>query len=480
MGAGELYFSTEQRLQWHPSVHEEVGRETLHYWFLTFAASYEWDLVRADLLALLESLQVYSFALYELMGDCDVLLRVWLPRGTASSFRVELRNRLQRFSLSEDVLYSVEEVVRHWPFASEGRGEIAVLEDGVDTPSLDLVAEANHKLLDRLGVEDQTLASLAEDGVIGPRNHSDDQVPGVKIVTLIKPIGDMETAQIRGLSKQIALALDAQDAIKQRSLYKVEGRAIFLLTCLVPKERFFAFRDDLVSAISPLLSAAGVRTNSYACASPRLLMFQDLIPSPGVRRAPVRLRSRRVEDLLKLEESTTLEVKGSAFTPLNEWLFKGEELKESTAFFHEGVLRAIVGFLNAEGGAIVIGALEMSRYSDRDMVAGAPTFKDIGGYMCAGILDPSYLKRGWDFYVRRIAEIIASNVSPDPTPLLTIQNDEVDGVVFCVIEVASGREAGWHYLKPRRGDGLLFPVRQGPRTLELEGVDADRYKERHR
>lgn len=480
MEAGELYFSTEQRLQWHPSLHEKAGQETLHYWFLTFSSSYEWDLVRAELLALLGRLHVYSFALYELMGDCDVLLRVWLPRGTSSSFRVELRRCLAGFGLSEDVLYSVEEVIRHWPFAKEGKGGIEAVDRNGPMPGPETIGEANGKLLDQLGIEDEALAGLAEQGLLGPHNHHDDQIAGVKLVTLLKPKGDLETSQIHSLAKEIAGVLDAQASIKQRSLYQVEGRAVFLLTCLVPEGRFFAFRDELVSLLSPLCAAAGVRTNSYACASPKLLMFQDLIPSPGTRGAPPRMQSRNVSDLLKLDESMTLEVKGSAFTPLNSWLFDGEMPEESDSFFHKGVLKTIAAFLNSEGGSILIGALETGRYRDEGMAEGAPSFTEVGGYMTAGILDPCFLKRGWDFYARRIAEKVASNIEPDPLPLLTMRNEEVDGMILCVIDVVAGRDAGWHYLRHRRGDGLAFLVRQGSRTVELEGVDADRYKERYR
>jgi hypothetical protein len=482
MEAGELYFSTEQRLQWHPVLHEKLGHETLHYWFLSFSSSYEWDLVRAELLALLGRLHVYSFALYELMGDCDVLLRVWLPRGTSSSFRVELQKCLAGYGLSEDKLFSVEEVLRHWPFAADGKGEISVIDENGTMPGPETIAKANDKLLDQVSVEDEVLGRLVEDGLLGPRDHRPDQVAGVKIVTLLKPKGDLETSQIHSLAKEIAAVLDGQESIRQRSLYQVEGRAVFLLTCLVPEGHFFAFRDDLVSLISPLCAAAGIRTNSYACASPKLLMFQDLIPSPGARRAPARLRSRNIADLLRLEESTTLEVKGSAFTPLDKWLFDGEDRKESDSFFHKSVIKTVGAFLNSEGGSIVIGALETNRYREREeeMVATAPRFTEIGAYLSAGILDPFYVERGWDRYERRIEEKIAASIEPDPSPLLSIRNEEVEGNILCVIEVVSGRDAGWHYLKDRRGSGLTFIVRQGSRTVELDGVDADRYKERYR
>jgi hypothetical protein len=480
MEAGELYFSTEQRLQWHPSLHEAIGQETLHYWFLSFSSSYEWELVRTELVALLRRLHVYSFALYELMGDCDVMLRVWLPRGTSSSFRLELRQCLAGYGLSEQRLFSVEEVLRHWPFAPSGKGDIEGAGDSVKTPDPATIAKANERLLDEAGADDELLGPLVEDGLLGPRNHLDDQVAGVKIVTLLKPKGDLDNAQIHSLAKGISGVLDSQEWIRQRSLYQVEGRAVFLLTCLVPDGHFFAFRDDLVRSISPLCAAAGVRTNSYACASPKLLLFQDLIPSPGARRAPARHRSRDIADLLKLDESATLEVKGSAFTPLDKWLSHGEAREESDSFFHKSVIKTIGAFLNSEGGSIVIGALETSRYRDREMVETAPVFIEIGAYLSAGILDQLFLDRGWDLYARRIAERIASSIQPDPSPLLTIRNEEIDGIVLCAIDVMSGRDAGWHYLKDRRGDGETFVVRQDSRTVELHGVDADRYKERYR
>jgi hypothetical protein len=481
MEAGDPYFATAQRLQWHPAVHEEVGHETLHYWFLTFSTSYEWDVLRAELLALLESHQVHSFALYELMGDCDVLLRVWLPRGTSGSFRVSLQHRLERFSLSKDVLCSVEKVIRHWPFSVGGKGDIQTLSGDAANPHAEVIEQVNEKLLAGVDATDPTLAALADDGTVGPQNHSEDQISGVKIVTLIKPMGELSNAQKRGLEKRLALVLDEQEVVRQRSLYQVDGAgSVFLLTCLVPEADFFSFRENLVGDLAPLLEAAGARTNSYSCASRDLLMFQDVIPPPGARRVPVRPRFRCVADLLKLEESITLEVKGSAFAPLDPWLFEGEQLIESQSFFHRGILHAIVGFLNADGGSIVIGGLERQRYrhlSEAPPPENRPEFKEIGGYLCAGLLDPYYYKRGWDPYERKMAQAIASNVTPDPSPLLSIRNEEAEGITFCVIDVGPGQEAGWHYLKPQGEDGgAQFLVRQGARTVALDGVDADRYK----
>ena len=180
MTSGGIYYSSEQRLQWHPTVHEEVGQETLHYWFLTLSTSYEWSDLRSELVDLLQEHHVYSFALYELMGDCDVLLRVWLPRGTSGSFKVSLQKRLQnRFRLSDEVLYSVERVIRHWPFADEGRGEIVKIEGEAAQPDAGLIEMANERLLQGQGCDDPILQPLASEGTIGPGNHSSDQVPGV-------------------------------------------------------------------------------------------------------------------------------------------------------------------------------------------------------------------------------------------------------------------------------------------------------------
>lgn len=476
MEARGEYYSTLQRLQWHPEIHEQVGHESLHYWFLAFSTSYEWDDLRNELLGLLETHDVHSFALYELMGDCDVMLRVWLPQGTAGVFRASLRARLQRFSLVLDLRYTVEKVIRHWPFGEGGRGMLNEVEPGAQHPDPELIERVNDKLKQN-DLDDPELGELAGAGAIGPKDGSRDQIAGVKIVTLVKPMGELGPIQKGGLARQMALTLDEQEKIVQRSLYEVDGfGAAFLLTCLVPLDDFFCFRKELVGAMAPFFEAAGIRTTSYSCGSPDLLMFQDVIPQPSTRRRSAQVPFRRVADLLRLDESMTLEVKGSAFAPLEPHLLQGEELLESPAFFNRSILKTIVAFLNSEGGTIVIGALERGRFQHRQMVDDAPEFREIGAYLCAGIIDPQYRRKGWDAYERKMSEAIEKNISPAPDSLVRIRNEDIDGLDFCVVDVAPGHNIGWHYLDAD-ADGPQFMVRRGARTVHLQGVEADHYKD---
>jgi hypothetical protein len=461
-------------------MHWQFAHESLHYWFLTFATSYEWEVLRKELRQLLADHNVRSFALYELMGDFDVLLRVWLPQGTSGAFRAKLQNRLEKFSLRTDTPYSVEKVIRHWPFTEDGTGFLRGLDPDIPPPSLDAIERANALMAEGAPSENPQLAQLVADGFVGPPREGNDQVLGVKIVTLIKPIVVLTNLQKRGMAKQLALVLDRQTNIRQRSLYQVDGQdASFVLSCLAPESSFFAFREELIRDLAPLLETAGARTVSYSCASRRLLLFQDFIHAPDSRR-PRNAPKRPVKELLNLEESATLEVKGSAFAPLDPWLFGGEELVESPAFFGHGVLRAIVGFLNAEGGSVVIGGLERERYQSRtakDKTSRLPEFRDIGAYTCPGLVDPTFAAKGWDAYERKMVDLIKSNVAPDPLPLISIRMEELQSVRFCVVDIQPGREIGWHYLQPQRGEaGPQFLVRQGARTVALEGMDADRYK----
>ena len=476
MEAGNVYFAAEQRLQWHPEIHEQVAHESLHYWFLTFATSYEWDDLRNELLGLLDTQDVHSFALYELMGDCDVLLRVWLPEGRAGAFRAALQARLQRFSLSHDAMYRVEKVIRHWPFGQGGAGEIKQLEGAAAHPTADVIERINRKLQDGGSTEDLELADLATGGAIGPEDGTRDQIKGVKIVTLVKPTGVLGGMQRRAIGRQMAQALDAQANVVQRSLYEVEGfGAAFLLTCTAPIEDFFCFREELINVLAPLLESAGIRTTSYSCGSPDLLMFQDAIPQPGSRRKVKVGPPQRVEDLLTLDESMTLEVKGSAFAPIEPWLFNGEDLLESPTFFHRSILKTVVGLLNAEGGSIVIGALERNRYQRSSLLDEGIEFKEIGGYLCTGIVDPIFKRKGWDAYERKLGEMIAKNISPSPSSLVRVRNEEIDDLTLCAIDVQPGHEIEWHYLHAE-GEGPKFMVREGARTVHLQGVEADHYK----
>jgi len=469
-----------QKLQWHPAVHEADGKESLHYFFLQFSTNFEWELLGDQLRGVLDEHGVSSYALYELMGDFDMLLRVWLPTSAAGAFRAALQDHLKGFSMSRDVQYSVDLVLRHWPFARGGKGVPRDLAPGAASPSPDLIAQVNQKLIAEAPIDDPIFRPLLRSGALGPRNHKRDSIDGVKIVTLVKPANTLEMAQKRGLGNQLARTLDQQPGVRQRSLYQVEGyEAAFLLTCLAPERDFFTFRQRLIRDISPLLESVGARTNSYACASSELVMFRDLAPGPRAKKSR---QARHVKDLLTLEESNTLEVKGSAFSPLDPWLFDGSELAESPIFFQRGVLRAVVALLNSDGGTIVIGGLERQRYSSRasgkDAASVLESFKHIGGYLCCGLVDPTFVDRGWDVYERRIAESIAKNVNPDPSPLLNIRKEQHEGVEFCLIDVQSGEGGSWHYLQPQRGsDGVRFLVRQGARTVELRGIEMDRYKD---
>ncbi|HEX6602043.1 MAG TPA: hypothetical protein VF030_05325 [Solirubrobacterales bacterium] len=468
-----------QKLQWHPRVHETVGGETLHYWFLSFTSNFEWERLRGELRQVLDEHGVLSYALYELMGDYDIVLRVWLPTGTGSKFEVSLQERLAMFSLARADRYNVVKVIRHWPFNAEGAGDIDSLDEEDGLPLNGVVQEVNDRLLEEAPAEgDSTLEGLLATHLLGPPLQNNDGGSGVKIVTLIKPVHALPPQQKQALGRRIAEVLDQQPLIKQRSLYQLEGwNPAFLLTCQAPQENFFTFREKLIHDLSPMLEPVGARTNSYSCASRDLVMFQDLI-TPPEQRNESRISEPAVNELLQLEESVTLEVKGSAFAPLDPWLFNGEELAESTRFFHRGVLRAIVAFLNTEGGSVVIGGLEAPRYRDRLPSDRLAEFQLIGAYLCCGIRDPSYTERHWDVYERKLSETITSSVTPDPLDLLNIRKERFEGFDFCVIDVRGAQGKGWHYLDPQRdGTGPQFLVRIGARTVELGGHEADRYKE---
>lgn len=470
-----------QKLQWHPRVHEVAGKETLHYWFLSFASNFEWERLRGALKELLDQHGISSYALYELMGDYDMLLRVWLPSGTGAKFGNALEESLASFALARADRYNVEAVIRHWPFAPKGIGAIKELSSNATLPSNGRIQEVNERLIARGAAKDRALSGLLKHRVIGPPLENLDEVRGVKIVTLIKPVRALTPNQKRGLGNQLARVLDEQPQIRQRSLYQVEGwDAAFLLTCLAPQRDFFTFREKLIRDLSPLLESVGARTNSYSCASRNLVMFQDLVVTPD-QPTNEHIPARGIHELLNLEESVTLEVKGSAFAPLDPWLRSGEELAESPRFFQRGVLRGIVALLNTEGGSVVVGGLEPSRYEDRLPAERLAEFRRIGAYLCCGLRDPTYTQQGWDTYERKIGESIAKNVSPDPSSLLRIRKERYEGVDFCVIDVNSSQDHGWHYLEPQRDSApSQFLVRRGARSVELSGIEADRYKEKAR
>ena len=282
------------------------------------------------------------------------------------------------------------------------------------------------------------------------------------------------------LGDEIAEILHQAKAVSEKSLYMGSGGlGEFLVMGKVRAAQFQRIFAELIEPINELGLSHDFRARTYShiCTN-GLVEFIDVLPpwQDVVKESG----SLPVAEYLRDEESKTLEVKASAFVNVDRWL-DGEKPKFDERILGDGVLRTITGMLNADGGTLVIGALETrekyrSALMDEGQLAGSPVFED--RYIIFG-LEHDYLVAGarkdWDAFLQRLGRKIRDRIAPLPSLWVTIERQELDGRPMAVIRVREP-DSRWFFLREKKGDPGEFLVRQENETVALAGLLADEYR----
>ncbi len=411
-------------LQWHSEMHQKLGRRTLHFWFLRFDSHYEKDEIFPTLVDCMEKVEACAYAGYELSGEFDLMLRVWLPSNEVGRFGELLEEKVRP---KTDRGYAVDEVIRHWVWEDQSNGTPGVVPCKMeslnrttlleDIKALNRLSEASHKnshVQAKGGRETELLEEFMEASSIRPVEGAS----GIRLVIRLRLDPDISNPDQKRAIKQIAKTLDglrdpddllstmqsSRLGIREFSLYACSDGTLIAL-CRIHYLAWHKIREQL---ITPLGRISGVeQTTTYPALSQRLEVSRETLLVPDDVRdkyrdaertkrfvravVPDRMKRDRlkpggaapnpsdlpepppgslpVRDFLDREEGIDFEAKGSAFTPLEPWLNRAVDapeedgLKEDPDFFCESIARSIVAMLNTKGGTILIGALEADRYA---------------------------------------------------------------------------------------------------------------------
>lgn len=158
-------------------------------------------------------------------------------------------------------------------------------------------------------------------------------------------------------------------------------------------------------------------------------------------------RHRRAEELLKLQESKTLEFKSSLRWNLNENRKDDKRITFS-------VLKTIAAFLNTDGGDLLIGVTD-----DRRVLG----------------LDHDRLQTD-DKFMLHLAQVVRNGLGDRAGTCIDPRTQIVNGKSICIVSCKRSPEPvylTWKGLEKFEG-GDLF-VRSGPGTVRLDEQDAQRY-----
>jgi Putative DNA-binding domain len=528
-------------LQWHGEMHRRIGARSLHFWFLRFVGIYEKAEVFGQILECVGEVDAVAYAGYELSGEFDIMLRLWLPPGEVGRFAELLKRRLP---IRSNRNYSVIETVRHWVWEAQHDGEesrVAGCEiDSLDPTSLLEDVETLNRLSDASRKSARVDAPLAKDARVLDRFLAAKAITlvnpgnGIRLVMRLSPgedVNDTDLARItEGVARELHALRDtpgrepakrsASLRIRELSLYRCTDNTLIGL-CRIDYLAWHLFRDQLLSRLARIPGLAQSTTFPVFSAGLEISRealivdgeVRDSIPEPDLsdrlaRRIPAVLRpgplKPREEGLdpsglpqppseplavsryFNSEEGGRFETKGSAFSKLEDWLDRGPDdpehlgLKEERGFFRDTIAKSIVSMLNTEGGVILIGVLEAERYDEdlRERIKlRLEAYPREGRFYLLGLQDPIYRKGRWDGFDRKFQEMLKPLVDGVIGRRVQLSPGWHDGREFAIVQV---RGPGTR--SPRRpyylNDGEPhFYIRRGGRNEPLKGREVHEYLE---
>lgn len=455
--------TSRPRLEWHPTLHVKWASEQLYYWRIGFPL-YDREAARLRIAAVMRRAGVRSWAMYELFGPSDVLVRGWLP-----AHQSEVEDALATvFHDSPGMViesFAVSAILTHWPWVGH-TGE--------------MVQPSPAHLAQRLS--DDEIEQMMRDPKDGQAAHlltTVQPADGIAVVVVVDPPRPaLSAAGSASLTERVTAIFAKHEHAKQVSIYRGMGFGAYLIEAVIPAAAFNRIDDVILSPLRQLLNPIGSRTTTTSLASLDPMTYEETMLSSGVRAPEASAR-----ELLECDEGPRLEIKATAFVDIDAR--RSGALKapghETVSRAADSLLRTIAGMLNAHGGTILVGAIEeerrrsLLRSSSAEPSAGAPR---IGRYLVCGI--EHELDRGRDSYERRLLEMCHTMLEPSPSGFVTMRFEPIEDRTVCIVDVRatpkSGEGATWVYHRPARSRYPRFYVREGASTRELAGSECDRYK----
>ncbi len=455
----------DSRRLWNHRIHQRWAGEDLTFWRLAFFPKYDPEQIIPLLNRAMDDLGISSYAVYEMFGLFDLFVRAWLPRHAMESVDQTLNDALAGQSMQLCEAFTVSKILRHWAW-DDGSGGLYEPDPTVlKSPwSDERIAEIENE---QISVQEKDELDKSKH-IVRDLEHGD----GIKFIMVVTSsvYSPTYSARLR-LAQGILASLDNHD-IEEPSLYEGSGFGQFIVMGRVANADFFTLRQ-LATAINATGIQDTARPYTFVSADEGLVTYHDRLPSSTKQVASV----PGVEQLLARGESRQLEVKGSASLNWKRYIIGDKTLVKEDVILNEGLIKAIVGMLNAEGGHVVVGALEAAARFGEEVVGSLPEFAErrrIGDYVCVGV-NAEYDERGWDGFRLTLLDAINARIDPSPAGSLGLDRQEVDGCDLWVVSVKP-TNATWYYRYLGEGQAEQFFVREDGRTVAYAGSRADAYK----
>jgi hypothetical protein len=455
------------RLELHSSVRERFG-QSLCYYFLSFSPPYDLPKATRAIVEFFRIDDVEAFAVHEIFGVADIIVRAWLP-----GMKVPLlERRLRDFLLSKNCPVAISEEFRVStnPYHYVWPDDSGILErrDGSNFKSI----------LDHLKVadlnDDETKSELQNMGLLREVNE---QTDGIRVFISIPP-----SSRPLSISLMDGLVDDVREALKRSSLknavfYSGVGQHIaFLIEAMVPVEKYSSITEFNKKINGLGLQRFGLRTTTYLSTLP----YSEPVSATNVPPwEAFAVGMRTANEYLTADESEGLEHKGSLELDIGRYAATGTIVKEPKLI--KEVLSTVVAFLNSRGGELIIGAVEDGKFKGSVREKLSELFPSLVGEMRLIGIDWEYptSSSNWDGYSRRLIDLINSRIGGSYQDFITIKRLPADSQgekkSLCLIQVLPLPAPEVAYL-----DNDDCYVRDGAETKPLRGRNLRDFLSRRR
>lgn len=449
---------------WNNQLHRQFASEQLHFWRLAFSSFYDQTRALHDIETALADAGVNSYVIWELFGEIDMLLRVWIPPTIDVSHVKDEIDGVIRSSQGVRIEgFSCDSILYHWMWQAS-----VTLEDAsrdlaaVPATALDGTSAIPAGQVDRL-VDQNYLYRL-------------DEMDTIKFFMPIRQEHDLHIDVERDLRRrllQVVAANEEAGRIENAALYEGAGFARYMLTARVQPPKFEVLSTVVMYDINSLGSLGvfnGVRTGTMLSALANPIARRERLVAPA---GALVTGSRDAEDMVDVRgmlregESEVVEVKASAFCDVERLTKSPKGERTESDAVTDGIVKGVAGMLNARGGTLIIGALEQARYSASAAELVGPAL-DIGDYFVVGVQLDYRAEGDWDGFSRRLSDVLQKRIDPYPMAWLTVKRVVLEDVPLCVIVVR--RPDNWYFADVKSGaKGPQFFARIGSRTEPLAG-----------
>lgn len=453
------------RYLWHYNLHRTVAAERLYFLSCEFNDSYDRGIAVDAVKVTFRKLGINSFVVWEMFGGIDLLIKVWVPATMEmQDITQELHESLPSPNRFRVTKFSVERTLFHWMWGGD-----------VDPDARRKVHESHMVGLNAPTPPPQkSVREYLNAGLIARSRPS-------RTIKFFMQIRDGESRAEapdfeQRVGERLKHVITGTSEVHSISLFQGEGFARYLISGRTAPQKYEAIAGELTNAINGLGLDLfrGMRTvTHFSSLSAPIYRREQLLAAPQAAGT----QANSLDDLLRQEESSTLEFKASAFVDVGRAVQGNGKLVQDQGR-QDDVIKTVTGLLNARGGVLAIGVAETEEFTRDEMHQVFPKVEEVGDYLVIGV-EADYPRKGWDGYQRRLRTLFTNNISPDPTEWIDYARAEHEAGTVVLIQVR--RPVRWYYAKSVRDSGppRRFYARIGNETIPLEGQRMDEYRERN-